>query len=167
MEESKFFQDNQSTMKLEMNRKRSSGQKTRHVDIHYFFIKDRIASEGIDIINCPTEEMLANFFMKLLQGSLFKKFREVIMGRKQIGTLKKILPLSPPQERVENEGLAGNIWPSDNGVINYQPLIKMNKMIDGHESYVCVCGGASWNCRQKTMRDYTLILSINPIIRAV
>ena len=39
MEESKFFQDNQSTMKLEMNGKRSSGQKTRHIDIRYFFIK--------------------------------------------------------------------------------------------------------------------------------
>ena len=60
--------------------------------------------------------MLADFFTKPLQGSLFEKFREAIMGRKHIGTLKKVLPLSPPQERVENEGLAGNIGPSsDNG----------------------------------------------------
>ena len=60
------------------------------------------------------------------------------MGRKHIGTLKKLLPLSPPQERVENKGLAGNNGPSDNGVINYQPLIKMNKKTDGHKSYACV-----------------------------
>jgi hypothetical protein len=115
-----------------------SGQKTRHIDIRYFYIKDRIASEGIDIVYCPTEEMLADFFTKPLQGSLFKKIREVIMGRKHTDTLKKIPPLSPPQERVENEELAGNIGPSDNGVINNQSLIERNNKIDRHESYACV-----------------------------
>jgi hypothetical protein len=34
--------------------------------------------------------MLADFFTKPLQGSLFRKFREVIMGHKHIDTLKQI-----------------------------------------------------------------------------
>ena len=73
MEESNFFQDNQSTMKLEMNGKRSSGQKIRHIDIHYFFIKDRIATEGIDIIYCPTEKMLADILRNHYKEASLKK----------------------------------------------------------------------------------------------
>ena len=29
---------------------------------------------------CPTEEMIADYFTKPLQGSLFKKFRNLILG---------------------------------------------------------------------------------------
>ena len=36
----------------------------------------------------PTELMLADFFTKPLQGALFLKFREVIMGWKDISTLE-------------------------------------------------------------------------------
>jgi len=56
-----FSRDNQSTMKLEKNGKRSSGLKTRHIDIRYFVIKDSIITEGIHIIYGPTEKMLADF----------------------------------------------------------------------------------------------------------
>ena len=37
----------------------------------YFFAKDRVDTEGIDIENCPTEQVLADFFTNPLQGSLF------------------------------------------------------------------------------------------------
>ncbi len=43
--------------------------------------------------------MLADFFTKPLQGNLFRKFCEVIMGRKHINTLQEI-KLPPLQERV-------------------------------------------------------------------
>ena len=75
-------------MKLEKDGKRSSGQKTRHIAIRYCFIKDRIVTEGIDIIYCSTLEMLADFITKPLQGSLFRKFREMVMGRDHIDSLK-------------------------------------------------------------------------------
>jgi len=52
-------------------------------------------------VYCPTEEMLANFFTKPLQGSLFRKFRDVLLGRCHVNTLLK-LPLPPSEERVEN-----------------------------------------------------------------
>jgi hypothetical protein len=37
-----------------------------------FVVKDRVDSEGIDIVYCPTEQMLTDFFTKPLQGSLFR-----------------------------------------------------------------------------------------------
>lgn len=69
-----FAQDNQSTILYEKNGRSSCGQKSCHIDIRFFFIKDRIQSEGITVVYCPTEGMLANFFTKPLQGSLFQKF---------------------------------------------------------------------------------------------
>ena len=93
-----FYQDNQSAMKMEMNGKASCGEKSRHIDIRYFFIKDVIKREDIDIIHCSTKIMLADFYTKPLQGSLFRKMRDIIMG---------ISPF-PIEERVEgNEGPNG------------------------------------------------------------
>jgi hypothetical protein len=95
-----FYQDNQSTIRFERNGRKSCGPNSRHIDIRYFWIKDRIGLETIDVQHCPTEQMLADFFTKPLQGSLFRKFRDVIMGHKHINSLKP-KPPSPSQERVE------------------------------------------------------------------
>jgi hypothetical protein len=98
--ESWFEQDNQAAMKLEMNGKSSSGARTRHINIRYFFIKDRTTSEGIKIRYCPTLQMLADFFTKPLQGALFRKFRAVILGYKHVDTLTAYIDPAA-QERVE------------------------------------------------------------------
>jgi hypothetical protein len=44
--------------------------------------------------------MLADFFTKPLQGSLFTKFRRVIMGHDHIDSLKQDNACSPSKERV-------------------------------------------------------------------
>jgi hypothetical protein len=53
-------QDNQSTIKLSENGKASSGKGTRHINIRYFFITDRIASKEVAIQYCPTKQMVAD-----------------------------------------------------------------------------------------------------------
>ena len=58
----------------------SSSKKTRHVDIRYFFVKDGVEREDIDVKYCPTELMIADFFTKPLQGSKFQSMRRKIMG---------------------------------------------------------------------------------------
>jgi hypothetical protein len=73
-------QDNQSTIKLSENGKASSGEGTRHINIRYFFITDRIARKEVAIQYCPTKQMVADYFTKPLQGELFYKFRDQIMG---------------------------------------------------------------------------------------
>ena len=89
-------------MKIEMNGKQSCGQKSRHIKSRYFFIKDRINKSKIKVEYCPTEKMLADFFTKPLQGKLFRRFRDVIMGHKHISTLMSMdLTKSTPKERVE------------------------------------------------------------------
>ena len=62
----------------------SSGQRTRHINIRYFFIKNRVESGELSIIYCPIDEMVVDFFTKPLQGKKFFKFRDLILGAKQI-----------------------------------------------------------------------------------
>ena len=47
-------------------------------------MKDRLQSENIEVKYCPTEKMIADFFTKPLQGNLFKRFRDIILGYKHI-----------------------------------------------------------------------------------
>ena len=87
IEENILYQDNQSAILIEKNGRRSSGQKTKHMDNRFFWIKDRVESEGIKIEYCPTAQMLADFFTKPLQGNLFRTFRDIVMGYKHIMSL--------------------------------------------------------------------------------
>jgi hypothetical protein len=95
-----FYQDNKSTIQFEKNSRRSCGPSSRHIDIRYFWIKDRLGLENIDVVYCPTEQMLADLFTKPLQGNLFRKLKAVVMGHEHVDTLKEI-PSAAPQERVE------------------------------------------------------------------
>lgn len=74
------FQDNASTILMEKNGFSSCTGNSRHIDIRYFFVTDRIAKGDFSVSHCPTLLMIADFFTKPLQGSLFKKFRDIIMG---------------------------------------------------------------------------------------
>jgi hypothetical protein len=98
-------QDNESAIKLEKNGRSSAGQKSRHINVRYFWIKDRVRQEGIHIRHCPTLQMLADFFTKPLEGALFRRFRDVILGYKHVDSLSAhLLPVieehSPSEERV-------------------------------------------------------------------
>ena len=74
------FQDNKSTMLLERNGKASSSKRTKHINVRYFFITDRISKGEVRVEWCPTKDMVADFMTKPLQGSAFRKFRDLIMG---------------------------------------------------------------------------------------
>ena len=74
------YQDNQSTMLLAKNGRASSGRRTRHIDIRYFFVTDRVKRGELRIEYCPTGDMVADFFTKPLQGSLFRKLRGIILN---------------------------------------------------------------------------------------
>ena len=87
--ENTLYQDNTSAMRMERNGRDSCGQKSRHIDIRYFWVKDRLKDEKNKLEYCPTELMLADFFTKPLQGNLFKKFRRVVMGWDPISVLQK------------------------------------------------------------------------------
>ena len=75
-----LFQDNESCIKLANNGKASSSRRTRHINIRYFFVTDRVKNKEIEIHYCPTKEVIGDFFTKPLQGALFMKFRNSILG---------------------------------------------------------------------------------------
>ena len=75
-----LYQDNQSTIPLQNNGRLSCRKGSKHIHIRYFFITDRIEQKEIRVEYCPTGEMIADYFTKPLQGSLFRKFRNMILG---------------------------------------------------------------------------------------
>jgi hypothetical protein len=76
-----LYQDNQSAILLEKNGKASSGKRTKHINIlRYFFVTDRIRAKELSVEWCPTGDMIGDFMTKPLQGALFQRFRELLMG---------------------------------------------------------------------------------------
>ena len=81
-ENNRIYQDNKSTILLEKNRKSSSSKYRRVLNIHYFMVTDHVNKGELDIVYCPTDEMIGDYFTKALQGTKFTEFRKTIMGRK-------------------------------------------------------------------------------------
>ena len=79
MKAARVYQDNQSTMAL-VEKGRSTAEKTRHINIRYFFVKDRVDAGEIFIEYCPTERMLADILTKPLQGPAFREMRDLLLN---------------------------------------------------------------------------------------
>jgi len=84
-----MYQDNQSTMKFLINGRKSCGKQSRHVNIRFFWIADRLKEHDMTVEYCPTDAMLADFYSKPLQGGLFKRMRDVVMGLEPVSIFKK------------------------------------------------------------------------------
>jgi hypothetical protein len=67
-----LHQDNISSQLLIKNEKMLSGKKINHIKSKFFFIKERVDSREIKVIDCPIEEMWADILTKPLQGMAFK-----------------------------------------------------------------------------------------------
>jgi hypothetical protein len=73
-------QDNTSSMKLEKNGKASSGKRTRHFDIKWFYVTDLIDRDEVVVNYCHTDNMIGDYMTKPLVGAKFHKFRDLIMN---------------------------------------------------------------------------------------
>jgi hypothetical protein len=58
----------------------SSGKKTKHIKAKFFFIKDRVDSGEIKVINCPAEEIWADVLTKPLQGMAIRTMRAQLIN---------------------------------------------------------------------------------------
>ena len=56
-----LFQDNQSTIMLAKNGRRSAGKNSKHIKNHYFLITDKVHQEDLKIRYKPTVEMMADY----------------------------------------------------------------------------------------------------------
>jgi hypothetical protein len=75
-----LFHDNKSYILLEKNGKASSSLRRKHINILYFFITDGLSKEEVSVAWCPTGDTIGDYATKPLQGGLFRKFRDQIMG---------------------------------------------------------------------------------------
>jgi len=108
-----IYQDNHSAILLEKNGRRSSGKRTRHIDIKYFHISDRVRTNEVQVEYCPTERMLSDILTKGLGGSQFRFLRNLIMN----------VPDPHPLFSVSQEcvGTYGQSQRSDESTGNYEP----------------------------------------------
>ena len=64
-------------------------------------MRDKMKIHGIEVVYCPTEKMVADFFTKPLQGSLFRMMRRIVLGMDPISILNlSKIPGIPTKERV-------------------------------------------------------------------
>ena len=68
-------QNNESAKILETN-----GRKSRHIKIKQFLVADSIKAQELKVLHCSTEDMIADFYTKPLQGALFVKHRDSMLG---------------------------------------------------------------------------------------
>jgi hypothetical protein len=75
-----LHQDSKAAILLQGRGVNSRGKRSRHIDIRFSFVKYRIEKGDVEIAFCGTKNMIADSLTKPLQGRLFRKFRDEIMG---------------------------------------------------------------------------------------
>lgn len=80
VEKNVIYQDNKSAILLEQNGMASSSKRTKHIDVRFYFIKDRIGTGEVSVEYCPTGDMWGDYFTKPLQGSKFLQVCRIIMN---------------------------------------------------------------------------------------
>ena len=69
-----IYQDNKSCMAL-MKRGAPGSERSRHIDIKYFWLAERVQNGEVKIEHLGTEEMFANILTKPVHGAQFQKER--------------------------------------------------------------------------------------------
>jgi len=124
-----IHQDNKSTILLAENGRASSSKRTRHLNVRYNYITDQVKKGHVKVAFCATQEILADFFTKPLQGALFMRMRQKILN----------LPSSPSaaihrsvlEERTNKE----EVKDSFSGEGSDNPAGKANKTKKGKIKY--------------------------------
>jgi hypothetical protein len=73
-----IWEDNQSTIAYSQNAMFSD--KTKHIGLKYYFVKDHVAHGTIRLRYLPTSEMVADTLTKPLPGRALSKHTSVMMG---------------------------------------------------------------------------------------
>ena len=74
-----LLEDNKSAIHMANNGK-SISNRTRHIKVRYFFVKQYLDNGEFRLEHCPTKEMIADILTKPLQGELFLELRDLLLG---------------------------------------------------------------------------------------
>ncbi|KAF1316242.1 Integrase catalytic core protein, partial [Globisporangium splendens] len=94
----KIFEDNQGSIALAKNPE--FHKRTKHIDIRYHFVREKVEDDQVVLEYCPTEDMLADMMTKAI-------------GTNQFGALRSKLGI---QVAVESSGSVDNVDNVDNVV---------------------------------------------------
>ena len=75
----KIYEDNQGCIALSENP--VMHRRTKHIDIRYHFIRERVESGEVKLCYVPTEQQLADLLTKPLGRQQVSRLRERIMGQ--------------------------------------------------------------------------------------
>ena len=78
--DNRLHQDNKSSILLENNGKTSKSKRTKYINVRYLFITYSFTKGNLSIVWCPTWYMISDYMTRLLQGGMFRRFRDQIMG---------------------------------------------------------------------------------------
>ena len=78
-------EDNQSAMHIAKNPQFHG--RINHIDIKYHYIRDQVSKGNIDVIYCPSTDMVADMLTKRLSKFQFEKLR-CMAGVKSVSDCK-------------------------------------------------------------------------------
>ncbi len=52
--------------------------KTKHIEVHYHFIREKVIVKEIDLIHVSTKDQVVDIFTKALSTNKLKKFRQML-----------------------------------------------------------------------------------------
>ena len=71
-----LYEDNQGAIEISKNPKFHN--RTKHIDITFHFFRERISSNEIKVVYCPSDDMLADIMTKGLPKERFEKLRDML-----------------------------------------------------------------------------------------
>jgi hypothetical protein len=74
-----LYQDNESTIKL-LKRGKPAADGSRHINIRFFWLSERLTKGELQVVYLPTENMLADILTKPLQGAHFIRLRDFLLN---------------------------------------------------------------------------------------
>lgn len=74
-----MYEDNQSVIKAAAKGE-GDFKRTKHIAMRFFSIKENIDAGEVELKYLPTGDMLADILTKPLQGALFRKLRDKLLG---------------------------------------------------------------------------------------
>ena len=71
-----IYEDNNGAIDLSRNAKYHN--RTKHIDINHHFVRERVKSKEIDVVHCPSKDMVADLLTKGIPRVQFEKLRDLL-----------------------------------------------------------------------------------------
>ena len=79
------YEDNMSAITM-IGLGRSTSSRTRHINARYYWVRNIIDSNNINLLHLQTTEMIADILTKPLQGTNFFKLRTMLLASPDLKT---------------------------------------------------------------------------------